>query len=93
MLVNSSVSRPSAVTNLAVSEVTSSSIEISWSPPDNDGGNITSPLFFNISYNITVFTGGPVTYYLIEVAGRRIEVGPDARNYVLTGLIPETNYG
>ena len=41
----------------------------------------------------TVFTGGPVTYYLIEVAGRRIEVGPDARSYVLTGLIPETNYG
>ena len=34
-----------------------------------------------------------MTFYLIEVAGRDIEVGPDARSYVLTGLIPETNYG
>ena len=34
-----------------------------------------------------------MTFYLIEVAGRDIEVGPDATSYVLTGLIPETNYG
>ena len=30
---------PDVVTNLAVVGVTSSSIEISWSPPETDGGN------------------------------------------------------
>ena len=33
-----------------------------------------------------------MTSYHIEADGRSIELGPDARRYILTGLTPETSY-
>ena len=70
--------------------VTSTSIEISWSPPDHGlpGGSIVVTLHFLIFS----FIGSLVTSYHIEAAGRSIKLDPDTTSYVLTSLIPETTY-
>ena len=88
----------SGPTNVGAVPLSPSSIEISWSPPDDDGGKNIYPLSICKYDNLLLKTGSEVINYFLGLldTSNGLEfgavAGPDARTFIHTGLSPATTY-
>jgi formylglycine-generating enzyme required for sulfatase activity len=82
---------PAAVTNLAASEPTSSSVRLTWTAP-GDNGNSGTAHSYSVHYSTSPITGnswGSATHASGEPTPR---IAGTSESFVVTGLQPSTTY-
>lgn len=83
------ITQPTAITDLAISDVSQSSLVLSWTAP-SDASGVTS---YDIRYSIAVINESNFSSATaVSAIPTPVQTGANQQQYISVGLIPGTNY-